>query len=148
MRMRPLGWFVVPALVLTIPSDAAQPGQATSRPRSGSNQSRRAHEVREGLASYYSQRFDGRRAAGGDRFENDAMVAAHPTYPLGSIVRVTNLRNRRSVSLQIVDRGPARHLRARGVIIDVSRAAAQALDFIHQGRTRVRVEMLRWGPTH
>jgi rare lipoprotein A len=73
------------------------------------------------------------------------MVAAHPSYPFGTLVRVTNLKNGRSVRVRIVDRGPARGPRDDGVIIDLSRAAAEALDFVREGRTRVRVEVLRWG---
>jgi len=58
---------------------------------------------------------------------------------------VTNLTNKMSVDLRVVDRGPAAAIRARGVIIDVSRAAAQQLRFIAGGRVRVRVEVLKWG---
>jgi rare lipoprotein A len=72
----------------------------------------------------------------------NAMVAAHPTYPFGTIVRVTNLGNGRSATVRILDRGPAR---GNGVIIDVSRGAADKLGFIREGRTRVRLEVLRWG---
>jgi rare lipoprotein A len=101
--------------------------------------------VRVGLASYYARSFDGRITASGTRFHNDAMVAAHPTYPFGTVVRVTNLRNGRSVRLRIVDRGPAAGPRKDGVIIDVSRAAAQKLGFITRGRTRVRVVVMSEG---
>jgi peptidoglycan lytic transglycosylase len=105
----------------------------------------RTLEVREGLASYYADQFDGRTTASGTVFDNDALLAAHPSYPFGSVVRVTNLRNRRSIDVRIVDRGPASAIRARGVIIDLSRAAARQLGFITDGRTRVRVEVLKWG---
>ncbi len=74
-----------------------------------------------------------------------AMVAAHPTYPFGTVVRVANLRNGRSVRLRIEDRGPAAGPRAAGVIVDVSYGAADALGFVEDGRTRVRVEVLEWG---
>ena len=74
-----------------------------------------------------------------------ALVAAHPTYPFGTIVRVTNLTNDRAVDVRILDRGPARGPQARGVVIDLSYGAAEALDFIQRGRTRVRLEVLRWG---
>jgi rare lipoprotein A len=106
---------------------------------------RRVVEVREGLASYYAQAFQGRTTASGDTFDNRELVAAHPSYPFGSLVRVTNLTNRRAVLVVIVDRGPAPAVRANGVIIDLSRAAAERLDFVQAGRTRVRVEVLRWG---
>ena len=105
----------------------------------------RVLEAREGLASYYAEDFNGRTTASGTVFDNDSLLAAHPSYPFGSVVRVTNLRNRRSVDVRIVDRGPAVAVQARGVIIDVSRAAAQQLGFIADGRTRVRVEFLRRG---
>ena len=75
----------------------------------------------------------------------NALVAAHPSYPFGTRLRVTNLANGRSVSLRIVDRGPAPQLRAKGIVIDVSRRAAEVLGFIQQGRTRVRLEVLAWG---
>jgi rare lipoprotein A len=105
----------------------------------------RALEVREGLASYYADQFDGRTTASGSAFDNDSLLAAHPSYPFGSVVRVINLNNQRSVDVRIVDRGPAPAVQARGVIIDLSRAAAQQLGFIAAGRTRVRVEVLTRG---
>jgi rare lipoprotein A len=102
---------------------------------------------REGLASYYGQDFHGRVAASGVKFDMNAMVAAHPSYPFGTVVRVTNLKNGRSVQVRILDRGPSSRPRADGVIIDLSRRAAQALRFIQEGRARVRLEVLRWGST-
>jgi rare lipoprotein A len=98
--------------------------------------------ARVGLASYYARSLHGNVTASGTKFNNAAMVAAHPTYPFGTVVRVTNLRNDRSVQVRIVDRGPVARLRKEGVIIDVSRAAAEKLGFISRGRTRVRVEVL------
>jgi rare lipoprotein A len=102
-------------------------------------------ETREGLASYYGEEFHGKTTASGVRFDMNALVAAHPSYPFGTRLRVTNMANGRSVSLRIVDRGPAPQLRARGIVIDVSRRAAEVLGFIQQGRTRVRLEVLAWG---
>jgi rare lipoprotein A len=102
-------------------------------------------DTREGLASYYGPGFDGRTTASGVVFDMKAMVAAHPTYPFGTMVRVTNLTNRRSVDVRIIDRGPARGPQAAGVLIDVSYGAAQALGFIRDGRTRVRLEVMEWG---
>jgi rare lipoprotein A len=84
-------------------------------------------------------------AANGEPFDMNAMVAAHPAYPFGTLVRVTNLKNGRSVQVRIVDRGPAPGPRASGVIIDLSRHAAQALGLINAGHARVRVDVLRWG---
>lgn len=104
-----------------------------------------AIEVREGLASYYGAEFHGRPMASGRRFDMNAMVAAHPSYPFGTLVRVTNLVNGRSVRVRILDRGPAAGPRADGVLIDLSYGAARALGFLRSGRTRVRLEVLRWG---
>ena len=83
--------------------------------------------------------------ASGTRFNMNAMIAAHPSYPFGTVLRVTNVSNGRAVELRVVDRGPANGPRAEGVIIDVSYGAAQTLNFVRSGRTRVRVEVLRWG---
>jgi rare lipoprotein A len=102
-------------------------------------------ETRQGLASYYGKEFNGRITASGVRFDMNAMVAAHPSYPFGTLVRVTNLDNGRSISVRIVDRGPAQRPRAQGVIIDVSRRAAEVLQFVRQGRALVRLEVLDWG---
>src|SRR5262245_60437237 len=101
-------------------------------------------DVREGLASCYGRGFDGRTTAGGVRFDMNAMVAAHPSYPFGTVVRVTNLANQRAVEVRILDRGPAQAPRAAGVVIDLSYGAAQALGFIQAGRTKVRLEVLEF----
>lgn len=95
-----------------------------------------------GLASYYGPGLHGRRTASGERFDQTEMTAAHRTLPLGTRVRVTNLENGASVVLTINDRGPYGRNRRRGAIIDVSKGAAQRLDFITDGLTRVRVEVL------
>jgi rare lipoprotein A len=104
--------------------------------------------TRVGLASYYGQDFHGRVAASGVTFDMNAMMAAHPSYPFGTVVRVTNLKNGRSVQVRILDRGPSSGPQADGVIIDLSRRAAQALRFIQEGRTRVRLDVLRWGSSN
>jgi rare lipoprotein A len=102
-------------------------------------------ETRVGLASYYGRDFHGQITASGARFDMNALVAAHPSYPFGTRVRVTNLANDRSTVVRIIDRGPAPHLRVDGLLIDLSRKAAEILGFIQQGRARVRLEVLAWG---
>ncbi len=92
----------------------------------------------EGFASYYHNRFHGRKAASGYVHDNDDFVAAHRTLPFGTFVRVTNLKNMKSVIVSIMDRGPRRKSR----IIDVSKSAAEVLDFIKAGVTRVRIEVV------
>jgi rare lipoprotein A len=132
--------IILGGLLLAVPGCAARsPAPAPTAGRLG------ILEVREGLASYYGPGFDGKTTASGVRFDMNAMVAAHPTYPFGTVVRVTNLTNRRAVEVRILDRGPAQGPRAAGVVIDLSYGAAQALGFIQDGLTRVRLEVLRWG---
>ncbi len=90
-----------------------------------------------GIASWYGPNFHGKKTANGEIFDMNALTAAHPTLPLPSIVRVTNLKNGRVLRLRINDRGPFKNNR----IIDVSRRAAELLGFKNEGITRVRVEI-------
>lgn len=96
----------------------------------------------EGLASWYGAAFHGRLTASGIPFDRRAMVAAHPTLPFGTRVRVRRLETGATVVVRVVDRGPAAGPRKAGVVIDLSEAAAERLDFIRAGRTRVRLELL------
>jgi rare lipoprotein A len=116
-----------------------------TRSKSAANAPAAILEVREGLATFYGEEFHGKTAASGVRFDMNAMVAAHPTYPFGTVVRVTNLANGRVAQVRIIDRGPAAGPRAAGIVIDVSYRAAQSLRFVRDGRTRVRLEVVRWG---
>lgn len=93
---------------------------------------------RVGLASWYGPKFHGKHTANGERFDMNALTAAHKTLPLPSVVRVTNLENGRSIKLRVNDRGPFVEDR----IIDVSRRAAQLLGFKKKGVARVRVEVV------
>lgn len=88
-----------------------------------------------GLASWYGPRLQGRKTASGERFDKNALTAAHRTLPLGAWVEVLNLANGRRVQVKINDRGP----HTRGVVIDLSQAAAQALGLIRQGRAKVKL---------
>jgi rare lipoprotein A len=95
-----------------------------------------------GLASYYGPGFHGRATASGRIFNQQEMVAAHRTLPLGTVVRVTNLENGRVVKLRVIDRGPYGRNFRKGTIIDVSKGAARRLNFVRDGLVRVRVEIL------
>ncbi len=94
-----------------------------------------------GIASYYADYFDGRTTASGEVFSQDSMTAAHNTLPFGTIVKVTNLTNLKEVILKINDRGPF----VAGRIIDLSKSAAEKLDFLSQGIVKVKVEVLGQG---
>jgi rare lipoprotein A len=133
------------AVVVVAISSCAGAEDTVSRTPATTTGSEPALEEKEGYASYYGRGFDGQTTASGTVFDNRALIAAHPVYPFGTVVRVTNLGNQRSVDVEIVDLGPSPAVRARGVIIDVSNAAAQRLDLIERGRARVRVEVLSWG---
>lgn len=110
-------------------------------------QPRRGRRVVTGLASYYGRAFHGKETASGTTFNMHHLVAAHPHYPFGTRVRVTNLENGRKVVVRVVDRGPTQENVDEGVIIDLSRRAAAVLGFISDGRQRVRLEILEWGDT-
>jgi rare lipoprotein A len=97
--------------------------------------------VEEGIASWYGPDFHGGRTATGETYDMHGMTGAHPTLPLPTWVRVTNLENGRSVVVRLNDRGPF----ARGRIIDLSRAAAEQLDMIRTGTARVEVRSLAAG---
>jgi rare lipoprotein A len=90
-----------------------------------------------GNASWYGPFHQGRKTASGDRFNMNALTAAHRTLPLGTEATVTNLENGRSVDVVVNDRGPYK----RGRIIDLSRRAAEMLGMKEQGIAKVRVEV-------
>ncbi len=92
----------------------------------------------EGLASWYAGKFQGRRTASGEIFDTRLMTAAHRTLPFGTLVRVRNLDNGREVVVRVNDRGPF----VEGRIIDLSRAAAEAIGMTGSGVTRVSVEVV------
>ncbi len=90
----------------------------------------------EGLASWYGRDFHGRLTANGEVFDQESITAAHPTLPMPSYVRVTNLSNRKSLIVRVNDRGPFHGDR----VIDLSHKSAQLLGFKDNGVARVRVE--------
>ncbi len=91
-----------------------------------------------GMASWYGPGFHGKKTANGERYNQNAMTAAHKLLPLGTVVKVTNLENDESVVLRVNDRGPFKYDR----IIDVSRRAAHKLGMHEAGTARVRVEAI------
>ena len=97
--------------------------------------------VQVGIASYYGSKFHKKRTANGEIFNMYKVSAAHKTYPLGTKVKVTNLENGKSIKLFINDRGPF----AKGRILDLSYKAARKLDFVNQGTTKVRIDVIRLG---
>ncbi len=100
-----------------------------------------AMSTQEGLASYYSNDFQGRKTSNGEIFDNSKLTAAHRTYPFGTIVKVTNLSTNAEVSVRINDRGPVKQER----VIDLSFAAAKTIGIDRAGLGKVRLEVVKWG---
>jgi rare lipoprotein A len=98
-----------------------------------------------GDATFYAAHFDGRITASGRVFDGNKAMAAHRSYPFGTVVRVTCLRNRRSVNVVILDRGPYGKNRREGAIIDLSPSSAKKLGIFSRGQARVKLEVLLWG---
>ena len=95
----------------------------------------------EGMASWYGEQYHGKQTASGERYDMNALTAAHRTLPFDSKVQVTNKKNGREVTVRINDRGP----NVRGRVIDVSKASAERLDMIRDGVVPVKYKVLKFG---
>ncbi|HEY4763387.1 MAG TPA: septal ring lytic transglycosylase RlpA family protein [Candidatus Sulfotelmatobacter sp.] len=114
----------------------AAPGPQQTSPEVRKPPKTKPYQV--GTASWYGQIFDGKPTASGEPYDMYDMTAAHLKLPMGSYVRVTNLRNGRAVVVRVNDRGPI----VPGRIIDLSYGAAQALQFKQRGLQRVRLDLV------
>ena len=106
--------------------------------RSADTPERAARPLGGGKASYYAAKFEGRSTASGERYRGGELTAAHRSLPFGSLVRVINPSNGRSVTVRVNDRGPFTH----GRVIDVSRAAALELGLVARGHAEVELELI------
>ena len=113
------------------PICSAQPPNNTTAASTG-------HKVQIGEASWYGAQHQGRRTASGEPYDPRSLTAAHPSLPLGSTVRVTNLKNGRSVEVRVNDRGPFKSRR----VIDVSTKAAEEIGIKRKGIGKVKIEPL------
>jgi rare lipoprotein A len=104
-------------------------------------------ETQSGQASFISDALQGRKTASGETFDKNELVAAHASYPIGTVMRVTNLENERVVEVRINDRASTANHK-EGTIVDLSPAAAKKLEFVKDGKARVRTEVLEWGGKH
>lgn len=95
--------------------------------------------TQSGGASYYADKFNGRKTASGTTYRANKRTAAHNTLPFGTVVRVTNPRNHRSVKVTITDRGP----HAKGRVIDLSRKAARKIGIVEAGVAPVQLKVVR-----
>jgi rare lipoprotein A len=95
-------------------------------------------KIETGVASYYHSKFQGRPTASGEKYDATKMTAAHNRLPFGTRIKVTNLRNKRSVIVRVNDRLHHRNTR----LVDLSRAAAAKLGYVGRGLAKVKVEVL------
>ena len=130
----PIVWTPAPGVVVVARDSAALGALVAAEPTAEP----RGEVVAVGVASYYGERFRGRRTANGERFNPDALTAAHRRLRFGTRLRVTNLRNGRSVVVRVNDRGPFVHNR----VLDLSKEAARRLGMMRSGTARVRIERL------
>src|SRR6266700_452812 len=128
-------YFLLAAFSIGVPAVAAATHLADSIPL---NKNRKVAKVQYGIASYYHDKFEGRKTYTDEIFSQEKMTAASNTLPMHCLVRVTNLRNKRSVIVRINDRMHPGNPR----LIDMTKLAASRLGYISRGLTRVKVEYL------
>ncbi len=152
---RPLRFSIVTGTALAfalllpgIKTESAQAKQSAVAVDAPALAKARSHEGRRhwyqfGRASWYGQDFQGLPTASGEAYDMHSMTCAHRNLPLGSLVRVTNLRNHRSIVVRVNDRGPVPKTR----VVDLSYGAAQKLGFAQRGLTNVRLDLVDAKPT-
>ena len=128
------------AFAMGLSASAAAPSIQEAKPET-KNKKTSTHKnwLQTGIASWYGRQFQGRKTANGEKFDMNTLTCAHRSLPLGSWVRVTNLKNMKSIFVRVNDRGPVPEDR----IIDLSYAAAQAVGI--SGLGKVRLEPVRAG---
>jgi rare lipoprotein A len=123
------------ALLVTVAGVAAHASEGSHAVRDA--HAPRAHKwTQTGKATWYGRKFQGHRTASGEAFDLNMLTCAHRTLPIGTLLRVTNLSNRRSIMVRVNDRGPV----PEGLVVDLSYAAARSLGFNRSGSARVRLE--------
>jgi len=123
------------ALLVTVAGVAAH-ATVTSHAQNESQTLKTTKWFQIGKASWYGHRFQGHRTASGEAFDLNMLTCAHRTLPIGTLLRVTNLSNSRTIMVRVNDRGPLE----TGLIVDLSYAAARSLGFGERGKARVRLE--------
>ncbi len=148
MKRRIVTYFFACAVVLGCTSaprfhseTAQENANKTSQTESSDYRDLNTLETVVGIASYYADDFHNKITYSGEVYDMNGLSAAHPSYPMGTIVRITNLTNGKSVVLKINDRMPYREDR----IIDLSLGAAKELGMKKAGIERVKLEVLKWG---
>jgi rare lipoprotein A len=131
---------VAPAVPVSLPSATAPVAAVPPEPSPSRAPAPLSRET--GTAAWYGLEFQGKKTASGEVFDMNGLSAAHRTLPLGTVIRVTNLENGKSIDTRVTDRGPF----SRNRILDLSYGAARELGFADEGTTRVQIEALT--PAH
>ena len=97
----------------------------------------------KGICVYYNDKFQGHVVASGEKYDKEALTAAHKTLPFGTMVKVTNLGNNKSVVVRVNDRSP--HGGSRAKIIEITSRAAKEIDMIKKGKVEVQIEVVESG---
>ncbi len=135
MLYRPGNWIVALLIVTFVAGCTTAPKEPTpTQPRPAES----GVQIGSGKASFYGAQHHNKQTANGERFDQNALTAAHRTLPFGTKVRVTNIRNGKSVVVRINDRGPY----AKGRVIDLSKAAFSQIASTRTGVIRVRLEKI------
>jgi rare lipoprotein A len=123
------------ALLVTVAGVTTQ-ATASSHEQSEPHAHKASRWSQIGKASWYGRRFQGHKTASGEAFDLNMLTCAHRTLPIGTLLRVTNLTNKRAIMVRVNDRGPV----PSGVIVDLSWAAARSLGFNGRGNAHVRLD--------
>jgi rare lipoprotein A len=123
--------------VLIAQDKAGKPGP-TAPQKTPAKRVKKTAKIQYGMASFYHSKFQGRKTSSGEKYDQDKMTAAHNGLPMNTWIRVTNIKNGRTVVVKINDRLHHRNER----LVDLSRSAASKLGYIGRGITRVKVEVL------
>ena len=143
MNLRKPALFALVVFAASAPSFAQAPSTATpTPPPAPAAPAAKSADRMEGLASVYSDKLNGRKTASGQIFHQEELTAAHPSLPFGSMVKVTNTENNKSVEVRINDRGPNQ----AGRVIDLSTAAAAKLGMKKIGTAPVKLEVTGQAP--
>lgn len=138
----PVGSFLFICLMVLAMNVSGQGKMKAAVPPSKASQKKKSTVLLYGQASYYAPKFEGRKTATGEKFGHANATAACNVLPLATWVKVTNLRNGRSIVVRTNDRLHPKTKR----IIDLSKSGAQKLGYIKQGLTRVKIEVLKGKP--
>ena len=145
MRNFFLIFLIISFLIVVAQSCSSSPRYNRNKVRSinkSKNQKpNRNQKILYGISSYYGKDFHGKLTANGEVYDMYGLTAAHKTLPLNTIIRVTNKVNKKSLILRVNDRGPYVGKR----ILDCSYGAALKLDFLKEGTTEVKIEVIEWG---